>query len=435
MEKIISVLKKIIPKNVFKTLQPIYHYKLALLGALLYGFPSRKIKVVAVTGTKGKSSVTEMVNAILEESRFKTALLNTIRFKVHNQNEKNLYKMSTPGRFFVQKFLRNAVSANCDYAILEMTSEAARQFRHKFIQFDALIFTNLSPEHIESHGSYEKYVEAKLSIGKALEKSLKQNRVIVVNADEKEAEKFLALNIPKKMTYSLSDVGPYNLENGKISFTFEGEKINPTLEGLFNIYNCLASATFAKSQGVSVQKIKEGLEKMSIIRGRVEHIKNDMGIKIIVDYAHTADSLEKLYKTFPNQKKICVLGNTGGGRDAWKRPEMGKVADTYCDKIILTNEDPYGEDPRAILADMEKGFSKHKPEIILDRREAIAEALRSAKRETLNPTNVGSGARNQDVVVLITGKGTDPFIMGPNGTKLPWDDADVVREELKKIKV
>src|SRR3989344_5403390 len=114
------------------------------------------------------------------------------------ESKPNLLKMTTPGRFFVQKFLRRAVDAKCDYAVIEMTSEAARQFRHKFIAFDALIFTNLSPEHIESHGSYEKYVAAKLSIGKALENSAKKNRVLVVNADEKEAEKFLALNVPNK---------------------------------------------------------------------------------------------------------------------------------------------------------------------------------------------------------------------------------------------
>jgi UDP-N-acetylmuramoyl-L-alanyl-D-glutamate--2,6-diaminopimelate ligase len=135
-------------------------------------------------------------------------------------------------------------------------------------------------------------------------------------------------------------------------------------------------------------------------------------------FPNTADSLEKLYQAFPNQRKIAVLGNTGGGRDTWKRPVMAEVADKYCNYIILTNEDPYDEDPREIINQMIPGIKNHKPEIIMDRRGAIEAALRAA-----SPSSV----------VLITGKGTDPFIMGPNGSKTPWDDATVVREELSKL--
>ncbi|MDO8482507.1 MAG: UDP-N-acetylmuramoyl-L-alanyl-D-glutamate--2,6-diaminopimelate ligase [bacterium] len=410
--------QKAVLKNLYSQLKLPYHYLLAFLGALLYRFPSRQLKVVAITGTKGKSSVAELTNAILEEASFKTALLSTIRFKVDKENKPNVLKMTTPGRFFVQKFLRRAMDAKCDYAIIEMTSEAARQFRHKFIAFDALIFTNLSPEHIESHGSYEKYVAAKLSIGQALENSAKKNRVLVANADEKEAEKFLALNIPNKLPYSLKNSEPYEAKTGGISFTFAGEKINPKLEGIFNIYNCLAAATFAKSQGVGTEIIKRGLEKVSVIKGRVEHIDCGQNFTVIVDYAHTPDSLEKLYQTFPNHRKIALLGNTGGGRDTWKRPVMAGIAEKYCDEVILTNEDPYDENPQKILNEMAAGMKNKKPKIILDRREAIATALRSA--------SAGD-------VVLITGKGTDPCICGPNGTKLPWGDASVVQEELKKI--
>src|SRR3989344_3158776 len=161
MEKILRLIKKIIPKNIFKFFQPIYHYKLALLGAIFYRFPSRKIKVVAITGTKGKTTTGELVNSILEEAGFKTAIMGTLRFKIGENSKPNLHKMTLPGRFFIQKFLRRAVSAKCDWAIIEMTSEGIKQFRHKFINLDALIFLNLSPEHIESHGSYEKYVSAK----------------------------------------------------------------------------------------------------------------------------------------------------------------------------------------------------------------------------------------------------------------------------------
>lgn len=418
MNTLLTRVKSALPKPLFRLLQYPYHYLLALFSGTFYRFPSTSIKVLAITGTKGKSSVAELTNAILEKAGFKTALLSTIRFKIGKENRPNLLKMTTPGRFFIQKFLRQAVTAGCEYAIIEMTSEAARQFRHKFIAFDALIFTNLTPEHIESHGSYEKYVEAKLSIGRALEKSPKENRVLVVNADEKESEKFLALDITTKLTYSLKKAEPYSVSGEEITFTFDGERIAPKLEGVFNIYNCLAAATFVKSQNISPKIIKTALEGVSAIKGRVEHIDCGQNFTVIVDYAHTPDSLEKLYQAFPNRKKIAVLGNTGGGRDTWKRPVMAGIAEKYCDEIILTNEDPYDEDPMKILQEMAAGMKIKRPKIILDRREAIASALQSAEAGD---------------VVLITGKGTDPFIMGPNSSRLKWDDATVTREELEKL--
>ena len=191
----LRIIKKIIPKKLFEIAQPAYHYLLALTGAIVYRFPSRKIKVVAVTGTKGKTSTVEFVNTILEEAGKNTALLGTLRFKIGDESKPNLYKMTMPGRMFVQSFLRKAVNAGCEYVVMEISSEAVKQSRNKFIDLNALIFTNLAPEHIESHGSYEKYVEAKLSIAKQLEKSNKNDKVIIVNSDDKEAEKFLQINM------------------------------------------------------------------------------------------------------------------------------------------------------------------------------------------------------------------------------------------------
>ena len=164
MEKLLRSTEKIIPKKIYTWGQPLYHWILAFFSAVIYRFPSRHIKVIAVTGTKGKSSTTEILNAILEEAGYTTAVLNTIRFKIGGNSTDNLYKMSMPGRFFVQRFLRKAVDAKCDFAVMEMTSQGSLQFRHKFIELDAFIFTNLSPEHIESHGSYENYVQAKVNI-------------------------------------------------------------------------------------------------------------------------------------------------------------------------------------------------------------------------------------------------------------------------------
>lgn len=418
MENILRTLKKIIPRNIFRVFQPAYHYGLALLSAIVYRFPSRKIKVLAITGTKGKTSTTEIVNAILEEAGYKTALAGTLRFKIGDDEERNLYKMTIPGRFFAQRFLRRAVNAKCDWVVIEMTSEGARQFRHKFINFNALIFTNLSPEHIESHGSFENYKSAKLSIARALANSPKRPRIIVANADNEFADEFLAVDTDTKTTYSLKDAEPYTLEKDKITFNFMGTQIHAKLSGAFNLSNMLAGISFARTINIQPEVIRRALEKFHGIRGRVERVNAGQDFDVIVDYAHTTDSLEKVYEVFQDSRKICVLGGTGGGRDSWKRPAMGAIASAHCDEIILTNEDPYDEDPQKIVSEIMAGVEGGRAEIIMDRREAIARAIALAKTGD---------------AVIITGKGTDPFIMGPNGTKTEWDDAGVAREELKKL--
>jgi UDP-N-acetylmuramoyl-L-alanyl-D-glutamate--2,6-diaminopimelate ligase len=177
MEKILRKIEKYIPKKVYRFFQPLYHLLLAITGTILYRNPSRHIYVIGVTGTKGKSSTTEFINAVLEASGKKTAILSTIRFKIGDTTRPNKFKMTMPGRFFTQKFLRDAVDAGCDYAIIEMTSEGARFFRHVGIELDALIFTNLSPEHIDSHGSFAKYKAAKLRLVKRLSRSNKPVRL------------------------------------------------------------------------------------------------------------------------------------------------------------------------------------------------------------------------------------------------------------------
>lgn len=417
-EKILKIGRKIIPKKVFRACQPVYHFLLALAGALYYRFPSRKIFVVVVIGTKGKTTVTEIINKILEEAGYKTALSNTIRFKIGDKETRNLLKMTMPGRFFMQKFLRDAINANCKYAIIEMTSEGAKQFRHKFISLDALIFTNIAPEHIEAHGSFNNYLNAKLKIAEALEKSSKKNKVVIANGDDKHADKFLDIAVKNKISFSLKNAEPYMLSEKFTEITFDGLKMHSRLVGIFNIYNLLAAMYFSKSQNINTITIRRAIEGFSGIKGRVERIEEGQNFTVIVDYAHTKESLEELYKTFNKSEKICVLGNAGGGRDKWKRPEMGKIADAYCKYIILTNEDPYDEDPVGILKEMAVGIKKHTPEIIIDRREAIKKALTLAKEKD---------------IVLITGKGTDPYIMEENGKKKPWSDVEITKKELKKL--
>jgi len=423
MDTLLYYFKKLIPLPLFRAIQPPYHYALALIGAVRYRFPSKEITVIGVTGTKGKSTVVELINAMFEADGKRTALLGTIRFKVGEKTEPNLYKMTMPGRFFIQKFFRDAVNAGCEVAIVEMTSEGAKQFRHKFVHMDALVFTNLTPEHIESHGSYENYVNAKLELAKALGNSRKRPRYMIANMDDENGKNFLKIEVEHKLPYSLSDLDLHALNKDDISLVIDGSTIRVPLVGLFNVYNTLAATTCAQAFGISLKTVATALAKLSPIKGRVERFKSpkgaDRNITAIVDYAHTPDSLEQLYQAFEKSSKIAVLGNTGGGRDTWKRPEMGRVAGEYCNRVILTNEDPYDEDPSKIIDDMSRGIEdESKLSVIIDRRQAIRTAL----------TEAPDGS-----VVLITGKGTDPYIMGPHNTKTPWSDAKIVQKEMATL--
>jgi len=463
LEKILKIGRKIIPKSIFKAAQPIYHYILAITGAIIYRLPARKLIVIGVTGTKGKTTTVELVNSILEQAGYQTALASTLRYKIRGKEWRNLFKMTLRGRFFTQRFLSQAVDKGCTHAIIEISSEGVPQFRHKFLFLDALIFTNLAPEHIESHGSYANYVKAKLAIAKELEgregksrkkvwptstgsmeeirglfgETFQRGPVIVVNADDKEGEKFLALNIKNKIPYSLHDAIAVKANEKGSYFQIGKLVIHSKLPGIFNVSNMLGAIAYAKFAGVSEENIKKGLEEINFIRGRMEKIDCGQEFDVVVDYAHTPDSLKAVYETYNSCKKIAVLGNTGGGRDKWKREEMGKIADKYCDQIILTNEDPYDEDPNKIVEDIKKGIKpafvktsageeKPKVEVIMDRRTAIRTAIQNAL--TLKQTQ----GDKYKMAVLITGKGTDPYIMGSNGTKQEWDDATVAREELKK---
>ena len=425
-------LKKLIPSKLFQKMQPKYHYFLAWAAAIIYNHPSRELQVIGVTGTKGKSSTVELINSILEEAGYITAVSNTIRFKVANESKPNLFKMSMPGRGFMQKFLRRAVDADCDFAVIEMTSEGAKLFRNKFIELDAFVFTNISPEHIESHGSYEKYLQAKLSIAKELNTSPKTSKYLIINDDSPEARKFADV-IDKKgdeittYTYSLTDAEPYFITDEGVSFSYKGQKITSPLKGKFNIYNILAAATVCDAVGVNDRKIiATGVEKLTEIPGRAQQVNAGQNFTVIVDYAHTTESLRALYQTFDGHIIVAVLGSTGGGRDKWKRPEMGKVAGEFAEHVFLTNEDPYDENPMKIIEEVHAGLQDTPTDvkIVLDRTDAIYQAIKLGKELSNN---------GQKVAVLLTGKGTDPYIMEAKGKQTPWNEAEVAKAQLEKI--
>jgi UDP-N-acetylmuramoyl-L-alanyl-D-glutamate--2,6-diaminopimelate ligase len=423
-----ELLKNFLPQFVIS----FYHFILAFLGALIYGFPSKKLILIGVTGTNGKTTTTEMIASIFEKAGKKIALLNSIRFKIGEKEEINKLRMTMPGRFFIQRFLKKAAKEGCQFAILEVTSEGIKQHRHRFLDFKVAVFTNLFPEHIEAHGSFEKYREAKGKLFQAAKE------IHVINVEDKNSDYFLKFPAKRKIAYGLKK-GDVNLENTKIKLKIPGE---------FNLYNALAAISVAISQGIDKDFAIKVLEEFKGVPGRMEEVISKP-FKVIVDYAFTPNALEKVYSTLANLHKsytnntnireisgqiransrlICVLGSCGGGRDKWKRPVLGELAAKYCDEVIVTNEDPYDEDPWQIIEQVVKGAenihinqpNQHKSAVhkILDRREAIREALKLAK---------------EGDIVVITGKGSEPSIV-IKGKKIPWDDRKVVKEEFQNLK-
>lgn len=414
---IVFILKKIIPEPVVVLFRPVYHGALAFFMAAVYGFPARKLTVIGVTGTKGKSTVAEMLFTTLRAAGYKTALASTIRFAIGENSKPNLFKMTLQGRGFIQEFMKKALKAGCTHLVVEITSESTLQFRHWFLDLDGLIVTNIQREHIERHGSFKGYVAAKRTIVRALEKSSKKKRVLVANEDIPETKEFLRAKVSRAIGFSADELHNLKTNDDGVSFDYQNTHFTFPIPGVFNAENALATIKLSEAFGVPLETIADALSNLTLIPGRVERIDVGQNFITVVDYAHTPDSLKALYDAFSTHRKICVLGNTGGGRDVWKRPLMGKIAEEYCDEVILTNEDPYDEDPCTIIDDMTKGM-KISPHIVMDRRKAIQKAFSLAK----------SGD-----AVLITGKGTDPYIMEAHGKKVPWSDAAIARAELAAI--
>lgn len=426
-----NIIRKLAPKFLLSW----YHLGLAFLGALLYHFPSRGMTVIGVTGTNGKSTTVDMLSRIFREAGFKTASLSSIRFQILDKEWRNTMKMTMPGRFVIQKFLRQAKNAGCTHFILEVTSEGMLQYRHRFINFHTAVFTNLSPEHIERHGSFENYKHTKGKLFTATQNTH------VINADDEHTEYFLRFPARQKYLYGIK-IKPAEssmlhsiilcAENIQatdkgVSFMEGGVGIQLQLLGKFNVSNALAAIAVAKSQGISLQVAKQALEKMQGVPGRMEEVAH-APFRVVVDYAFTPAALEKVYQTLKPKggKMICILGAAGGGRDRWKRPVLGKLAGTYCDTAIVTNEDPYEENPMDIIEQVAKGVESiginqqypHRSAVlkILDRREAIRKGLSLA-----SPGDT----------VIITGKGSEDSIAVAGGKKIPWDDRAVVREEMR----
>lgn len=408
-----------------------YHFLLAMFGVLIYGRPDKKIFVVGVTGTKGKTTTLELLNSILEAAGKKTALLSSLRIKIDETSEKNLVGNTMPGRLYIRRFLKRAVQAGCKYALIEVTSQGVVYSRHRFISWNVGVLTNIAPEHIESHGSFENYRNAKLSF---LRYVLREGGKVFINKEDKNSEFFVqSLAGPGMKTCSRSDPNLNALfsDHGLIGQAAEGASGDFLLSD-FNRDNAAEAIALAREVGIDEKIIESALRSFGGVPGRMEFVVR-RPFSVVIDYAHTPDSLKKVYEFLKNQQPatgnrqparlICVLGAAGGGRDKWKRPAIGKISAGYCDEVILTDEDPYDEKPEEIIKEIAAGYEELKPPSglfkIIDRKEAIKKAI--------------SLAREGDIVA-ITGKGSEDFIHLARGKKIPWSDRKVVEEILAERK-
>jgi UDP-N-acetylmuramoyl-L-alanyl-D-glutamate--2,6-diaminopimelate ligase len=428
----------------------LYHLCLAKLAAWYYGHPSERMLVIGVTGTNGKTTTCNLVAAIFEAAGYAVGIATTVNFKVGSETWLNDQKMTMLGRFKLQKLLRRMVDAGCSVAVVETSSLGVSQHRHVGINYDVAAFTKLTPEHIEAHGGFDAYKAAKgMFFAWLTQRSRKTlggklvEKTAVVNVADDHAPFFLRFAADRKIGYRVAarpavirpeETAPHYqpLVAEQVATTTEGSTfvvggvaMSVAMPGEFNVENCLAAIGIATSQGVSLEACARGLARVSGVPGRMERIVAGQPFTAIVDYAPEPASFAKLYEVvaaLPHRRVIHVFGSTGGGRDRARRPVLGRIAGQHADVCIVTNEDPYDDNPMTIIGAVAAGcreMGKVEGEslfLVADRREAIAKAV----------SLCGEGD-----VLLVTGKGAEQAIAGPNGTLTPWDDRVEVRRAIE----
>lgn len=433
-------LKKIIKKLTPKFFFAFYHFALAYIGAFWYGFPSRKMVVIGIVGTRGKTTVGNLLWSCLTAAGYKVGLTGTANIRIGNEEQMNPFHMTMPGRFVLQKYLRKMTDAGCQFAIIETPSEGVEQSRHRGIFYDMAILTNLYPEYLAVHNwDFERCKEMDEVIFKTLMQQPRKilnnapvKKTIIVNADLSEKEMFLRHAAEIKVTYAIenpADVRAEDLrsENLRSRFTVQGLPYQLGVIGSYNVQNALAAIAACFALGINPEVIQKGIQ-IGSIPGRMEEIQEGQNFFTFVDYAHDAVSLERALQALhegkkKTQKLIVVFGGQGGGRDVQKLPIMGDVAARLADIIFITTDDPFDDDPAIIAEKISVGAEKNgkiRGEslfLIPDRRAAIQKALGLAKSED---------------IVLITGKGAEQSMM-VKGKRIPWDDRSITREALKKV--
>jgi UDP-N-acetylmuramoyl-L-alanyl-D-glutamate--2,6-diaminopimelate ligase len=426
-----SFLKKLLPDT--HPIRLMFHKLKAIIASIVYGFPGNKMIVIGVTGTKGKSTTTNLIAAILSDAGYKVGMTSTINFQIADKKWVNDTKQTTLSPFKINALLSQMVKAGCKYAVIEVSSHSVTQSRVWGINFDCAVVTNVTPEHIEYHGSFDSYLCAKGELFKKVMKAKRKPnvpKVLVLNADDKEYGFFNQFIADKKISYGLKNATIFadQIEKNARGSSFfinvpnNRFKVNLNIPGDFNIYNALAAASMAIALDIDVGVIADSFSKVSGIPGRFEHVYGGQNFNVIVDYAHTPESLEgllSLYKPLSSGRVILVFGCTGGGRDKAKRPVMGEIAHRYADLVVLTDDDPYEEDEMTIIEDIAKGIPRVEGENfwkIPDRREAIRLALIEAEASD---------------TVIVAGKGAEEVIVLKDGPH-KWNDKQVIIELIKR---
>ena len=446
MKKIKETIRKYVPKQLFS----LYYFLWSYLAAKIYRYPGNELFLIGVTGTNGKTTSVNAIHNMLQSNGIRSGMLSTANFKIGNKERVNKSKNSMLGRMKLQKMLRQMLNDGCRAAVVEVSSEGIISHRAYGLNFDTLVFTGLSPEHIESHGSFEKYKKAKQKVFKNLTHFKRKKlsgftpqqlkKTIIANIDSEYAEDFLRFDADQKIGFGIEKskslfahvlVRAENVKQDKNGLAFsliiddQKIKIDSTLLGEINTYNLLAAASIGWELGLSYEEIKKGIETFHGVNGRMEKVKSKKGYDVIIDYALTPDAVQKLYMTLRELYKgkiIAVFGSCGGGRDKKKRPLLGQIVSGYADYSILTNEDPYFDDPYEIVKDIEQGYKNNDKvlnkdyETIINREQAIEKALFMAQ---------GMGD-----VVVITGKGSEVG-MNVQGKIVPFSDKAIVEKYIR----
>lgn len=420
-----NIVKMFIPRKLFKAIEPYGHLGEAILLNLLYGFPARNLKIIGVTGTNGKTTTSFLIHNMLHEAGYKVGLMTTVAYGVGKELKPQVEHMTTVSVPVLLKRFKEMRAAKVDWLILETTSHALAQHRVWGVPYSLAVMTNITHEHLDYHGTFEKYLAAKRKLFQKADSNKKGLRTGVVNADDPNADAFGSV-----IAHSIT----YGVEQGEIratdvKLTSSGSKyvavagedkynIDCHIPGSFNVHNSLAAVGVGRALGLSREQIEKGIASVDSVEGRMTRVDAGQPYSVIVDFAHTPDSFEKLFKDLrPIVKgKLIVLFGSAGRRDEAKRPIQGELAGKYADEVIVTEEDDRDIDGQQIMSEIAAGVEKSGKArdkdlfLIHDREEAIKFAV--------------SRAQSKDDTVLLLGKGHEKFIARAHGDD-PWDEVGV----------
>lgn len=424
---VVNGIRKTLPTGMVRSIEEAYRLARCKIVSFGYGNPAKNLRVIAVTGTNGKTTTVNYINEILKEAGKKTAVFSTAIIEIAGMRRVNDLNATVGTTKCMQKFLRDAKKDEVDFVILEITSHSLKQHKLATVPIEVAVMTNLTQDHLDYHKTMEEYAEAK---GKLFSK---EPKYIVLNRDDAWFDFFNKYRAgEQKITYGEHEEAEARVEKYKLyrkgseaSVVIDHQvklELATALPGKYNILNMTAAATVAYILGIGLKDIVEGVANLEGVPGRFERVVEDMNYDIVVDYAHTPDALEKLLetaRTITKNRVILVFGATGD-RDKGKRPIMGNIAGKYADRIILTDDECYYEDPQYIRNQIREGIEEVKASAkmteIGDRRKAIEKALSIATKGDM---------------VLVTGMGHEQFRI-INGKKEPWNDAEIVRSILSK---